>query len=124
MDFIDKHIINRSLRAIKCLPLNSNFYQHIQTSGLSAEDIFKKKEKYIANVFYKPRSEEKIEDSLLWLIKIGLLRREVDGQGLTSKVRLTPLGRLILRNEPNLANQKASVFELLTNWILRNFFFT
>ena len=35
------------------------------------------------------------ERSLLWLIQVGLLRREVDGQGLTNSFRLTPLGRLI-----------------------------
>jgi hypothetical protein len=40
-------------------------------------------------------SERAVEQSLLWLIQVGLLRREVDGQGLTDSFRLTPLGRLI-----------------------------
>jgi hypothetical protein len=30
------------------------------------------------------------------LIQLGVLRREVDGQGLTERVRLTPLGRQVL----------------------------
>lgn len=39
-----------------------------------------------------------VETELDWLIRVGLLRREVDGQGLTDRYRLTPLGhRLIQR---------------------------
>jgi hypothetical protein len=32
----------------------------------------------------------------LWLIQVGLLRREVDGQGITDSFRLTPLGRQLV----------------------------
>jgi hypothetical protein len=38
-------------------------------------------------------SELRAENELMWLIAVGLLRREVDGQGLTDSFRLTPLGR-------------------------------
>jgi hypothetical protein len=44
----------------------------------------------------KVLSEQSAERSLLWLIQVGLLRREVDGQGLTNSFRLTPLGRLLV----------------------------
>ncbi len=37
-----------------------------------------------------------VENSLLWLIDVGVLRREVDGQGITDSFRLTPLGYEIL----------------------------
>jgi len=37
-----------------------------------------------------------VENSLLWLIQVGVLRREVDGQGITDSFRLTPLGYHIL----------------------------
>ncbi|WP_398336175.1 Npun_F0494 family protein, partial [Vulcanococcus sp.] len=40
-----------------------------------------------------PLSANRTEDLLIWLIRLGVLRREVDGQGLTERVRLTPLGR-------------------------------
>ncbi len=41
------------------------------------------------------------ETDLLWLVQVGILRREVDGQGLTDSFRLTPLGRqLVERWEP------------------------
>lgn len=38
-------------------------------------------------------SELGAERYLLWLIQTGVLRREVDGQGITDSFRLTPLGR-------------------------------
>lgn len=44
----------------------------------------------------RPVAELVAESELLWLIQVGMLRREVDGQGLTDSFRLTPLGRLLL----------------------------
>jgi hypothetical protein len=41
-------------------------------------------------------SEAKADSDLNWLINVGLLRREVDGQGLTDSFRLTPLGRQLV----------------------------
>jgi hypothetical protein len=42
------------------------------------------------------------ENELLWLIQVGLLRREVDGQGLTDSFRVTPLGRQLIQAwQPN-----------------------
>ncbi|MEG3435800.1 Npun_F0494 family protein [Pannus brasiliensis CCIBt3594] len=43
-----------------------------------------------------PLGEAKVERHLLWLIKVGILRREVDGQGITDSFRLTPLGRQLV----------------------------
>jgi hypothetical protein len=37
-----------------------------------------------------------VENELLWLIQVGLLRREVDGQGITNSFRLTPLGHQLV----------------------------
>ncbi|MFM7513455.1 MAG: Npun_F0494 family protein, partial [Cyanobium sp.] len=39
---------------------------------------------------------DRIEAHWIWLIQLGVLRREVDGQGLTERVRLTPMGRTLL----------------------------
>jgi hypothetical protein len=49
---------------------------------------------------FLPLSSERTEDHFLWLIRLGVLRREVDGQGLTERVRLTPMGRQLLRRWP------------------------
>lgn len=41
-------------------------------------------------------SERRVEIDLTWLIQVGLLRREVDGQGITDSFRLTPLGKYLV----------------------------
>lgn len=41
-------------------------------------------------------SELACDDALNWLIQVGVLRREVDGQGITDSFRLTPLGHQLL----------------------------
>lgn len=45
---------------------------------------------------FLPLSAERAEAHFRWLIRLGVLRREVDGQGLTERVRLTPMGRRLL----------------------------
>jgi len=42
-------------------------------------------------------SELDIENYLMWLIQVGVLRREVDGQGITDSFRLTPLGHQLVK---------------------------
>jgi hypothetical protein len=41
-------------------------------------------------------SELSCDTDVSWLINVGLLRREVDGQGITDSYRLTPLGHQVL----------------------------
>ncbi len=119
MELIDKHILNRTSTAIKCLALNCKFYKDVQLCGLSAEKVFKQKEKYLTKHFIRFSNVNNIEAAFRWLITIGVLRREVDGQGLTSKVRLTPLGRQLLQSDPELPNKNASFKERLKNWFIR-----
>ncbi|MCL6434817.1 MAG: hypothetical protein K6T90_11500 [Leptolyngbyaceae cyanobacterium HOT.MB2.61] len=57
----------------------------------------------------KPLSEMTAENELLWLIQVGLLRREVDGQGLTDSFRLTPLGRQLVQKWQ--ANQDSAPYQ-------------
>ncbi|PZV02049.1 MAG: hypothetical protein DCF32_15450 [Leptolyngbya sp.] len=40
-------------------------------------------------------AELQAENEMMWLIAVGILRREVDGQGLTDSFRLTPMGRQV-----------------------------
>ncbi|MBW4584801.1 hypothetical protein G7B40_012330 [Aetokthonos hydrillicola Thurmond2011] len=44
----------------------------------------------------RPLSELATDNALVWLIQVGALRREVDGQGITDSFRLTPLGRQLV----------------------------
>ncbi len=59
-------------------------------------------------------------DDLRWLISVGVLRREVDGQGLTSRFRLTPLGRQLLDDDPALLQRSIPVLERLRHSLRRH----
>ncbi len=121
MELIDKRIINRAHIAIKCLPLNCNFYIDAKDYGLNAQEVFELKEKYSSTSKKWFKNNESVEKTFQWLIIIGVLRREVDGQGLTSKIRLTPLGRKIIQDTPSLARSSAGFSEQLKHWFNRNF---
>ena len=117
MELINKRIIKRASKAIRCLPFNYNFYKDAQEKGLTAETVFIRKAQYKVKESRWFQSSYSVEATFRWLITIGILRREVDGQGLTSRVRLTPLGRQILEEKPDLPTQKAGFTEQLSNWL-------
>jgi len=119
MKVFDKKSIRRAITTLRCLPLNSNFYKKVQEQGLNAEQVFLKKELYQFTESQWFKSTSDVENTFQWLITIGVLRREVDGQGLTSKIRLTPLGREILEKAPDLVSGKAGFREKLSHFFLR-----
>ncbi len=106
MLLIDKKIINRSLKAIENSPFNLLFYENLQVKSLSAQMVLDEKSNFLKKEFKFINSSAFIENEFLILIKTGVLRREVDGQGLTSKVRITPIGRQVIENSPNLFNKE------------------
>tara|TARA_Y100001968_G_C19451332_1_gene768860 strand:+ start:504 stop:875 length:372 start_codon:yes stop_codon:yes gene_type:complete len=119
MNQVNKNSINRARTTIKCLSFNLDFYKDTQSFGISSEKVFELQEKYIfinSRTYKNPAS---IENDFRWLIALGVLRREVDGQGLTSKVRLTPLGRQIIESSPELPNKKAFPLERIKQCIFR-----
>lgn len=85
-----KNTLRRARRAIACSPFRALLFATLQHQSIALSEI-------AANPKYTARSlsERSAERALLWLIQVGLLRREVDGQGLTDSFRLTPLGRLM-----------------------------
>ena len=113
MKLIDNRSIRRAIRALRCLPFNSSFYFDAQNAGLSAEEVFNKIERYKLSGSKWFKYAHSVEDSFRWLIKIGVLRREVDGQGLTSKVRITPIGRQGLENSSDLFSQQTTLLKKL-----------
>lgn len=68
-------------------------------------------------------SELRAENELLWLIQVGLLRREVDGQGLTDSFRVTPLGRQLVQKWQSRGPQMAPpslrdrLYNALNRWL-------
>jgi hypothetical protein len=93
---LEGRAIDRAKRSIVCLPFKRAFYEAVDDSSMSAEELCRKKDwsEFVFVAFGPERAEEHFN----WMIRLGILRREVDGQGLTSRVKLTPMGRKIISN--------------------------
>lgn len=104
---------------MRCLPLATNVYRDLQHQGLDAATLWQQPERYGRTNQGWPRNAEVLEDHLLWLINVGVLRREVDGQGLTSRFRLTPLGRQLLDADPQLLETPAALTDRVRNGLRR-----
>ena len=111
MLLIDQKIFRRANKGIRNCPFNLFLFESLLEFSLSAEDVFLNKSKYLNQEFMFINSSVFIENQFLKLIKIGVLRREVDGQGLTSRVRITPIGRQVLENSSDLFNQKTTLIK-------------
>ncbi len=122
MEIFDRRSIRRAEQTLKCLSFNSSFYNDVRNKGLAAQQVFQNYELYSTNA-KKFFSLQKIESDFCWMIKVGILRREVDGQGLTSSVRLTPSGRIIIEKNNILPDLKPSMIEyaiyLLYRYLIR-----
>lgn len=91
----DPKAIKRAKRALSSSPFRLKLFQDMRNQSVPIQEIAEEtgiKLGYVTQTFNEPR----IENKLVWLINVGLLRREVDGQGLTDSFRLTPLGREIV----------------------------
>ncbi len=83
--------IDRAELALRCAPFHLALFAKMRWESVSvpklAGDLG-------VNAGYTrfPLSELSVEAATDWLIQVGMLRREVDGQGLTDSFRLTPLG--------------------------------
>ena len=110
---IDEKIFRRAKKGIISCPFNLFLFQSLLEGSLSAQNVFLNKSKYLNQEFMFISSSLFIENEFLRLIKIGVLRREVDGQGLTSKVRITPIGRQVLENSSDLFNQQTTLIKKL-----------
>jgi hypothetical protein len=83
--------LERAERSLICSPFNLSLFTDMQSQSISLGAIASN------NGFQKgytisPLSELACDNALVWLIEVGILRREVDGQGITDGFRLTPLG--------------------------------
>ena len=113
MLLIDQKIFRRAKKGIRNCPFNLFLFQSLQEGSLNAQNVLENKSKYLKQEFMFINSSIFIENEFLKLIKIGVLRREVDGQGLTSKVRTTPIGRQILESRTDLFIKEISLIRKL-----------
>ncbi len=114
---IDQKIFRRAKKGIKRSPFNLFLFESLLEGSLSANSVYLNKSKYLNKDFIFINSSSFIENEFLRLIKIGVLRREVDGQGLTSKVRITPIGRQVLKSSTDLFNHKTSFIKKLVRCV-------
>ena len=103
---------------MRCLPFTEALYRDLQDHGLDAGSLWGDQPRYRRGKGWHHHAEN-LEDDLRWLIRVGVLRREVDGQGLTSRFRLTPLGRQLLDGDPDLLLQPAAPLERLRHAVRR-----
>ena len=83
---------------MRCLPFRRSFYEHVARTPISGNELCRRPD--AEQLVFAPFGPERAEAHFNWLIRLGVLRREVDGQGLTERIRLTPLGREVLSRWP------------------------
>ena len=89
--------VKRGEKALVCSDFKLKLFQTMINTSVDLKDIALNRG-LERSYTIKAISENKVEQELMWLIKVGILRREVDGQGITDSFRLTPLGRTIIKD--------------------------
>ncbi len=121
IQYSDKTLL-RADRAMRCAPFRLLLFATMiqQSVGLGAiAHPTGVQSQYTKKVL----SELRVESELLWLIQVGLLRREVDGQGLTDSFRVTPLGRILVDKwqQSGVRRYSPTLSDRLYNAVLRWF---
>ncbi|PHJ61976.1 hypothetical protein VF14_07130 [Nostoc linckia z18] len=111
--------IERAERSLICSPFNPSLFeamrhQSISLSAIALENGFNQ------GYTQRPLSELTCDDALGWLIQVGVLRREVDGQGITDSFRLTPLGHQLIEQHQGKNWRSPSwrdrLYNIVTRW--------
>ncbi len=90
-----ERVVRRAQRAVESSPFYLKLLAEMRSDSVSVPTIAEDSG-MLKGYTRRPLSEVSAERELVWLADVGLLRREVDGQGLTDSFRLTPLGRQIV----------------------------
>ncbi|BBC23350.1 Npun_F0494 family protein [Pseudanabaena sp. ABRG5-3] len=91
----EPQIVQRAEIALRCAPFTVKLFADMATQGVNLRAIAGNEG--LKNQYLNRASNLIItENALLWLIQVGVLRREVDGQGITDSFRLTPMGHFLL----------------------------
>lgn len=94
----DSIALDRAAVSLSCLPFRRAFFDELNQRPISSQELCQRAD--WPSLVFAPFGVERAEAHFNWLIRLGVLRREVDGQGLTERVRLTPLGRQVLERWP------------------------
>ncbi|MGK7910030.1 MAG: Npun_F0494 family protein [Synechococcus sp.] len=85
----------RARRAMRCAPFRRALYEVMVGGSVDLAEV-RDRQGVRRGYTIRPIPELVAEDDLMWLIQVGAIRREVDGQGITSRYRLAPIGRQLL----------------------------
>lgn len=114
--------IERAERSLRVSPFRMLLFTTMRSRSVDFQEIVGVNGS--KNHFSKRQLSELIADnSLLWLIQVGVLRREVDGQGITNSFRLTPIGHEIIEklstqgDEIPPASWRDRIYQFLTRWL-------
>ncbi|MDJ0535511.1 MAG: hypothetical protein QNJ70_23990 [Xenococcaceae cyanobacterium MO_207.B15] len=114
-----ENTVKRAAIALFCSPFKLNLFTAMRYRSIPLPDMVETtgvEKNYTLNAI----AETAAESYLMWLIQVGILRREVDGQGITDSFRLTPLGRQIIEKwQPEGSFPKPSWKERISNWLNR-----
>ena len=112
---IDQKIFRRAKKGIRNFTFNIFLFQSLMEESISTQNIFINKSKYLNQEFMFINITSFIEKEFLKLIKIVILRKEIDSQGLTSKVRIAPRGRQVLESHSELFLKKQRLIDKLVS---------
>jgi hypothetical protein len=112
--------IQRAQRALSCSPFKIKLFTDMINASLPLSAMTSRVGVQ-QNYTKQSLSEIRVESELMWLIQVGLLRREVDGQGITDSFRLTPLGKQIIQQWQNQGGNipQPSLWDRLRNQFYR-----
>ena len=112
--------LHRAERAVLCSPFYLKLLAEMRVKSVSVPTIAEDSG-MLKGYTQQPLTEVAAETELLWLSAVGILRREVDGQGLTDSFRLTPLGQQLVERwqAQGCPNKRASLTDYLRNALTR-----
>jgi hypothetical protein len=112
--------IDRAELALRCAPFHLVLFAKMRWESVSVPKLAGNLGVKSGYTLY-PLSELSVESATNWLIQVGMLRREVDGQGLTDSFRLTPLGLELVEKWEAVDGglPPASIIDRVINWIAR-----
>ncbi|WP_323364961.1 Npun_F0494 family protein [Leptothoe sp. PORK10 BA2] len=87
--------LSRAQRAVRCSPFYMGLLAAMQSNSVALRAITDDRG-MLNHYTRRPLSDVAADQDLGWLMAVGLIRREVDGQGLTDSFRLTPMGRKLV----------------------------
>lgn len=115
-----ERIKRRAQRAVDSSPFYLKLLVEMRSASVSVP-IIAEDSGMLKGYSRQPLSEVATERELVWLADVGLLRREVDGQGLTDSFRLTPLGRQIVEQWQlqGCPDRRAGLVDYIKNGLIR-----